>query len=423
MPSYELIVYGCQMNTYDGENLAAVMEAAGYTPAAEGDIPDVTLVYTCAVRQSATERAQGRINALARRKQERPDALIGVGGCWPVVAEAEIKAASPHVDFTFGTTALERVPALIAAARDEGTGPLAPNLPPKRGAWPRAGVAIMMGCDNFCSYCVVPYARGRERSRPEEEVLREVDDLVTSGFRDITLLGQNVNSYRDGDVDFARLLAHVDRLGKDYYLRFTTNHPRDFGPDVVAVMAGGRNIAPHLHLPLQSGSDRILAAMNRGYTAAEYTAKIAAAREFIPGLCLTTDLLVGFPGEEEEDFEGTLAMVRDVRFDSAYTFIYSPRPGTAALKLGDPIPRTEKTRRLQTIIAAQRDISISINTALVGHTLDAYVEGRSARDQRECAGRTASNKIINFAGDYEAGARVRVRVTAASSWNLRGEAV
>jgi len=420
MPTYELIVYGCQMNAYDGETLAAVMEAAGFTPSAAGDVPDVTLVYTCAVRKSATDRARGRINSLARRKQERPDALIGVGGCWPVVAADEIKAASPHVDFTFGTTSLEQVPALIAAARGEETGAPAAGLPPKRQAWPRASIAIMTGCDNFCSYCVVPYARGREQSRPADEVVREVEDLLARGFRDITLLGQNVNSYRDGGVDFARLLARVDRLGEGFFLRFTTNHPRDFGVDVVAAMATGRNIARHLHLPLQSGSDRILAAMNRGYGAAEYAGKVAAARAALPDLCLTTDILVGFPGETEEDFAATLALAEDLRFDSAYTFIYSPRPGTAAAAWGDVVPRAEKVRRLQTLIAAQRDISLAINEALVGRTVDAYVEGHSTRNARELAARTGANKIINFAGDYEVGARVRVCVTGGSSWNLRG---
>jgi tRNA-2-methylthio-N6-dimethylallyladenosine synthase len=421
MPSYGLIVYGCQMNDYDGEKLAAIMQAAGYEPAGAGRRPDVALVYTCAVRQSATDRARGRITSLGRYKQDDPRAVIGVGGCWPAVEREAVARACPHVDFTFGTTELERVPELVAAARGEAAPAPAEGLAPLRAKWPRANVAIMRGCDNFCSYCVVPYARGRERYRPSEEVLREVEGLVRDGFKDLTLIGQNVNSYRHGDVSFASLLLQADALCDGAFLRFTTNHPRDFDDETVEALGRGRNLGRHLHLPLQSASDAVLRAMNRGYDMARYTDVVAKARRAVPGLCLTTDLLVGFPGETEADFERTFQAVERIRYDSAYIFVYSPRPGTAAAALADAVPRAEKIARLQALGARQREISREINVGLVGREVDALVEGRSAKKADEYAGRLSENKIVNFGGEAEVGEFVRVSITEASSWTLRAE--
>jgi len=420
MPSYELIVYGCQMNAYDAEQLAAVMEAAGYV-AAEGDGVDVTLVYTCAVRQSATDRALGRIQSLAARKRARPDAVIGVGGCWPAVEAPVIRERCRHVDFTFGTANLAGVPSLVAAARGRPPTDVPADLPPRRRSWPRANVTVTTGCDNYCAYCIVPYARGPERSRPAAAVLAEVSALVAAGFKDITLIGQNVNSYRDGDVTFAELLARADAACDGAVLRFTTNHPRDFGDDVIAAMAAGRNVARHLHLPLQSGSDRVLAAMNRRYAAGYYMDLLARARRALPGLCVTTDLLVGFPGETEKDFEETAAAVTAARFDSAYTFIYSPRPGTAAARLADDVPRPEKIRRLQDLVVRQKEISLARNREFVGQIKTALVEGRSAKDAAAYACRLSENKIANVAAPYRLGDWVRVRLTDASAWAFRGE--
>jgi tRNA-2-methylthio-N6-dimethylallyladenosine synthase len=415
------------MNDYDGERLAAVMEAAGFMPAEAEGVADVVLVYTCAVRQSATDRALGRITSLARRKKEDPAPVIGVGGCWPAVEAEFIREACPHVDFTFGTTKLEEVPALVARARGEAA-TCAPagdeeRVSPLRSAWPRANVSIMRGCDNFCAYCIVPYARGREEYRPMDGILAEVDDLVRGGFRDITLIGQNVNSYRRDGVSFAALLREVDGRCDGAFLRFTTNHPRDLGEDTVAAMAEGRNVARHLHLPLQSGSDRVLRAMNRGYDREHYLGVVDAVREAVPGICLTTDILVGFPDETEADFEETLTLVERVRYDSAYIFIYSPRPGTAAAKRPDAVPRPEKIRRLQTLGGRQREISREINEGLVDEVVTALVEGRSKKDARELAGRTSESKTVNFGGRGEPGELVRVKITGASSWTLRGERV
>jgi tRNA-2-methylthio-N6-dimethylallyladenosine synthase len=419
--TYELIVYGCQMNDYDGEKLAGIMEEAGYRPVAPGDVADVVLVYTCAVRESATARARGRITSLARYKKVKPETVIGVGGCWPAVEKKVIEAACPHVDFTFGTTALENVPAAVAGVRGQVATAAAEEAPLRRGAWPRANVSIMRGCDNFCAYCVVPYARGREVCRPADDVLREVDELVGAGFKDITLIGQNVNSYRHGGTSFAELLARADARCDGAFLRFTTNHPRDVDDETVAVLGEGRDVARHLHLPLQSGSDAVLRAMNRGYGAGRYLDIVARVRQAVPGICLTTDILVGFPGEKEDDFAETLAFVERVRYDSAYVFMYSPRAGTAAAALADDVPRSEKVRRLQTVGARQRAIALEINESMVGNEKSALVEGASRKTAREFAGRLSENKIVNFAGEARVGNYVRLKITGASSWTLRGE--
>jgi tRNA-2-methylthio-N6-dimethylallyladenosine synthase len=418
--TYELIVYGCQMNDYDGEKLAGIMVEAGYRPVAPGDVADVVLVYTCAVRESATARALGRITSLARYKKVKPEALIGVGGCWPAVEKKAVEDACPHVDFTFGTTSLEDVPATVANIRGQSAAAVE-EAPLRRAAWPRANVSIMRGCDNFCAYCVVPYARGREVCRPVGDVLREVDGLVGAGFKDITLIGQNVNSYRHGGTSFAELLAQADARCDGAFLRFITNHPRDVDDEMVAVLAEGRNVARHLHLPLQSGSDAVLRAMNRGYDAGRYLDIVDKVRQAVPGICLTTDILVGFPGETEADFAATLALVERVRYDSAYVFMYSPRAGTAAAALADDVPRPEKVRRLQTVAARQRAIALEINERMVGDEKIALVEGASRKRAGEFAGRLSENKIVNFAGDARVGHYARLKITAASSWTLRGE--
>jgi tRNA-2-methylthio-N6-dimethylallyladenosine synthase len=418
--TYELIVYGCQMNDYDGEKLAGIMEEAGYRPVAPGDVADVVLVYTCAVRESATARALGRITSLARYKKVKPEVVIGVGGCWPAVEKKVIEGACPHVDFTFGTTSLEAVSATVANIRGQSAAAVE-EAPLRRAAWPRANVSIMRGCDNFCAYCVVPYARGREVCRPVDDVLREVDELVGVGFKDITLIGQNVNSYRHGGTSFAELLARVDARCDGAFLRFITNHPRDVDDEMVAVLAEGRNVARHLHLPLQSGSDAVLHAMNRGYGAGRYVDIVDQVRQAVPGICLTTDILVGFPGETEKDFAATMALVERVRYDSAYVFMYSPRPGTAAAALADDVPRPEKVRRLQIVGARQRAIALEINERMVGEEKIALVEGASRKRAGEFAGRLSENKIVNFAGDARVGHYARLKITQASSWTLRGE--
>jgi tRNA-2-methylthio-N6-dimethylallyladenosine synthase len=409
------------MNDYDGEKLAGIMEQAGYRPAPPGDAADVILVYTCAVRESATTRAMGRITSLARHKKEREGVVIGVGGCWPAVERAVIESACPHVDFTFGTTGLEDVPATVAKLRGAAAPPLPDEAPFRRADWPKANVSIMRGCNNFCSYCIVPYARGREICRPVADVLREVEELVGAGFKDITLIGQNVNSYRYGDTSFADLLLKVDALCDGVFLRFTTNHPRDVDGETVAALAACRNLGRHLHLPLQSGSDTVLRAMKRGYDLRHYLDIVSAVRKAVPGICLTTDVLVGFPGETESDFEATYDVVERVRYDSAYVFMYSPRAGTAAAALPDDVPRPEKVRRLERVAGRQRAIALKINEGMVGSEKAALVEGASRKKAGDYAGRLSENKIVNFAGNARPGEFVRVKITGASSWTLKGE--
>jgi tRNA-2-methylthio-N6-dimethylallyladenosine synthase len=279
----------------------------------------------------------------------------------------------------------------------------------------------MRGCDNFCAYCVVPYARGPEVCRPIDDVLREVEELVGAGFKDITLIGQNVNSYRHGGTSFAELLLKADALCDGVFLRFTTNHPRDVNDETVAALGRCRNVARHLHLPLQSGSDAVLRAMNRDYDVSRYLDVVSKVRKAVPGICLTTDILVGFPGETEDDFEATLGVVERVRYDSAYVFMYSPRAGTAAAALADDVPRPEKVRRLQTVGARQRAIALEINEGMVGSEHRALVEGPSRKKAGEYAGRLSENKIVNFAGRARPGEFVRLKITEASSWTLRGE--
>jgi tRNA-2-methylthio-N6-dimethylallyladenosine synthase len=281
----------------------------------------------------------------------------------------------------------------------------------------------MRGCDNFCTYCIVPYVRGREAYREPDEVLAEVNELVGAGYKDITLIGQNVNSYKHDDYSFARLLREVNSRCNGVFLRFTTNHPRDFDDEVIAAVSECENVARNVHLPLQAGSDLVLEKMNRGYNREQFIQLAENLRAAKPGLCLTSDIMVGFPGESEEDFEATLNVVRRVRFDGAYTFIYSPRPGTEAAKWQDDVPREEKKRRINELIALQRDISREQNARFLGQTTEVLAEGPSKKDEAELAGHNSENKVVNFAGSADIGEIVSVKVTEASSWTLRGEMV
>jgi tRNA-2-methylthio-N6-dimethylallyladenosine synthase len=431
METYHLIVYGCQMNVYDGEAIATSLQAAGLREVERPEDANLIIVYTCTVRASAAERAVGRVNALGALTRDTPAKYLAVGGCLPQAEADSLLDVCPDVDLVFGTGQLGRVPSFIDLL-ETGDGPFVlvdetewePSVSVSARTSPvRANVSIMRGCDNYCSYCIVPYVRGRERSRPAADVLNEVDELVRNGYKDITLIGQNVNSYRDGDVSFAGLLRRVDTLCNGAFLRFTTNHPKDMGEDVVGAMADGRNVARHLHLPLQAGSDRILAEMNRGYTAAEYVELVGAIRKAVRGICLTTDLMVGFPTESEREFEETLGLIKEIGFDGAYTFVYSPREGTAAATRPDDVPPEEKRRRITELIIVQREISQERNKAFVGREVIALAEKPSRRTPDETAGRISENKTVNFPGVYAPGEMLPVEITEASSWTLRGKVI
>ncbi|HHV61104.1 MAG TPA: tRNA (N6-isopentenyl adenosine(37)-C2)-methylthiotransferase MiaB [Firmicutes bacterium] len=438
---YLLQTFGCQMNVHDSEIIAGILEKEGYVPARDPEEADLILFNTCCVRENPERKVYGRVGDLKRLKEKKPDLIIGICGCM-VQQEGElekIKEQLPHVDLVFGTHNIHRLPELLHQVeagikhayevwdeeREERDG-LVEGLPVKREGDLKAWVTIMYGCDNFCSYCIVPYVRGRERSRPFEEIIAEVTELGREGYKEVTLLGQNVNAYGKGlpeKVDFADLLAALDRIPGIERIRYTTSHPRDFSSKLIKTIAASRKVCEHFHLPLQAGSDKILRKMNRGYTSRRYLDLVAEIREHVPGSSITTDLIVGFPGETEEDFQATLDMIRKVEFDSAFTFIYSPRRGTAAARMPDQVPEDEKRDRIYRLIEVQNEISLRKNEALKGRVVEVLVEGESETNPALLQGRTRTNKLVLFAGDRDAlyGKLVDVRVTEPQTWVLKGE--
>jgi len=362
--------YGCQQNEADSEKIRGMLSEMGYAFTDEESLADVIVINTCAVREHAEMRVLGNVGALIHTKRNKPDQLIALCGCMmqePSAVE-KVKRSYRHVDLVFGPHALPRFPELLWEAlkrtgrifdRDEGEQAIVEGLPVRRGQRPRAWLSIMYGCDNFCSYCIVPYLRGRERSRTPEHVLREAQELISDGYTELTLLGQNVNSYGKGltpAVDFAALIDRICALPGDFTVGFMTSHPKDATPHLFDTMAKNPKVRRHLHLPFQSGSDRMLAAMNRGYTRDGYMALIEYARGRLPGLNLTSDVIVGYPNETEADFQDTLDLMRRVRFDNLFTFIYSKRPGTPAAELPDDVPGSVKRERMARLLEVQRNI-------------------------------------------------------------------
>lgn len=436
---YLVITYGCQMNEHDSERLAGMLEAAGYRPALREEDAGVIILNTCCVREKPENKVYGRLGRLKRLKERRPDLLIGVCGCMvqqPRAAE-EMRRRAPYIDLIFGTHNLHRLPELLAAARatreqqvEIWKHPLEATpagLPVKRKDGIKAYVTISYGCNNFCTYCIVPYVRGRERSRPPEQILAEVRQLAAEGYREVTLLGQNVNSYgRDLEegIDFAGLLAAADQIDGIERLRYTTSHPRDFTQQLIDTIAASRHVCEHFHLPVQAGSNRVLEMMARGYNRAEYLDLVRRIREKIPPAAITTDLIVGFPGETEADFQDTLDLLEKVRFANAFSFIYSPRQGTRAARLPDQVPLEVKKERFNRLLEVQNRISWEINQELVGLEVTVLVEGPSKTNPDLLAGRTRTNKIVVFAGRPELrGSIVPVRITAAETWTLKGELI
>jgi tRNA-2-methylthio-N6-dimethylallyladenosine synthase len=428
--------FGCQMNEYDSDRMADVLACEGLTLTDRPDDADVILFNTCSVREKAQERVfhdLGRVRAL---KVERPDVLIGVGGCVASQEGAAIVRRAPYVDLVFGPQTLHRLPAMIRARRESGVPQVDisfpeiekfDHLPPPRVDRASAFVSIMEGCSKYCSFCVVPYTRGEEVSRPFDGVLTELADLALAGVKEITLLGQNVNAYRgpmtSGEVaDLATLLEYAADIPGIERLRYTTSHPKEMTPRLVDAYATIEKLVSHLHLPVQSGSDRVLAAMKRGYTAIEYKSTVRKLRARRPDPSLTSDFIVGFPGETDDDFEKTLRLVEDVAFDGAFSFAYSPRPGTPAADLGDQVPagvKQARLARLQALLDRQyRDNS----ERMVGTRQRVLVTGPAVKNPRELAARTDNNRVVNFAGDPAAIDRyVDVDITAALPHSLRGE--
>jgi tRNA-2-methylthio-N6-dimethylallyladenosine synthase len=438
MRTYSVRTFGCQMNKHDSERIAGLLRAGGYAPVPEGSDPDVVVFNTCCVRENADERLYGQVASLKALKIANPAALIAVGGCVGQRDGASIVRQLPHVDVVFGTHNIANLPALLSAAAQQrrpmveviesSEGDFASDLPTDREHPWHAWVPITVGCDNFCTYCIVPYVRGRERSRALEDVTAEVRRLIDDGVVEVTLLGQNVNSYgRDlyGEPRFAELLAAVAETAVPR-IRFTTSHPKDLSDATIAAMASHPNICRYLHLPVQSGSDAVLERMNRHYTQESYLALVERLYAAMPGLALSTDVIVGFPGETDEDFERTMEVVEAARYDQAFTFIYSPREGTPAAGMDDQVPREVSQPRFDRLVSAVQASAYEKAQAYVGTVQRVLVEGASKRDPGMLAGRTDTNKMVHAAiptgGTPEAlaGTFLDIRITDAQTWFLFG---
>ncbi|MBR5344533.1 MAG: tRNA (N6-isopentenyl adenosine(37)-C2)-methylthiotransferase MiaB [Clostridia bacterium] len=430
--TYHVVTYGCQMNAHDSEKLAGMLEQMGLTAAPDREEADFVIFNTCCVRDNAERRALGNVTWLKEIRKVRPEMMIAVCGCMiqePGMAERILKQY-PFVDLAFGTANLHRFPSLFERVLTDrqrvvsidGDDVIAEDVPVRRLRGDAAYLTIMYGCDNFCSYCIVPYVRGRERSRRMADILREAEALRDTGVKEIMLLGQNVNSYRGEDGEgFPQLLRAVDALGIER-IRFMTSHPKDLSDDLIAAMAECEHVLPQFHLPVQAGNDDILRRMNRRYTRAEYLDKVRRLREAVPGIGLTTDIIVGFPGETEAQFADTLSLVDEVGYDSAFTFIYSPRTGTAAAKMPDQIPAEVSTERIQRLIALQEKRQREQMTRFVGQEEKVLVEGLSRRSDRQVSGKGGHGISVTFPGnEKDIGQIVPVRITGLKNNTLSAE--
>ncbi len=416
--------YGCQMNVRDGEEVAGLLMREGYALAPSPDEADVILFNTCSVREHAEDRVWSNVGALKTLKASRPELIIGILGCMAQAHQETIFRRMPHVDFVAGPASLYDVPELIETIQEERR----PQLAVARRRRPEfqqvsyhasgvsAFVTIMEGCDKFCTYCIIPFTRGREVSRPAEQVVAEVEEVVRQGFKEVMLLGQNVNSYgrrrlSGAPTTFPQLLRRVNAVPGLERIRFITSHPHDADDAMVAAMRDAEHVCEHLHLPVQSGSDAVLARMRRDYTAADYLAKVAALRRAVPEVALSTDIIVGFPGETEEDFEATRRLLETVRFDSAFMFNYSPRPMAKASQWENDVPPEVKDRRLQALLALQETIGRERDRAWLGRTVEVLAEGPSPKNPADWTGRARDNRHVVFPGGLElTGQLVRVRV-------------
>lgn len=430
---YYIDTMGCQMNERDSETIAGVLQSLGLRPTDDPQVARVAILNTCAVREKPEHKVFSKLGDWAKLKRARPELVIGVCGCVAQVMADEIRARAPYVDLILGPRNLSALRAGVERALGDErcamcvTDP--DELPDDRQPAARtpgvsAFVNVTYGCDNFCAYCVVPYARGREVSRPAEDVLAEVREVVAEGYREVTLLGQNVNSYRDprSGSGFPELLRAVGAVEGLWRLRFTTSHPKDCSESLLRAMAETPTACEHLHLPIQAGADEVLARMGRGYTYAHYKSLVDLARDIVPGLAVTTDVMVGFPGETEEQFERTLAAFAEIRFDQAFMFKYSDRPGTAAQAMPEKVPEPVKQSRLQRLVALQNEIGREVNAAQEGQVFEVLVEGRDTRSPDKWRGRTRGNKLMVFSGGLDrAGKLVAVRAVRGFLWGYLGE--
>lgn len=423
--------YGCQMNLADTEIVLGIMNKSGYSPTPTIDDADVILLNTCSVREHAEEKIHQRLGVIKKQMSDKPDLVVGVLGC--MAERLRSSLIDRHkVDIVVGPDEYRKLPELLegALAGSQGIGvrlsrtETYDDIAPFRTEGVSAWISVMRGCDKFCTFCIVPFTRGRERSRTLASVVSEVEQLVVQGFREVTLLGQNVNSYGDGGNDFADLLSAVARVDSRLRVRFTTSHPQDLSDKLIETIATYDNLCKYIHLPVQSGSDHILEAMNRTYTRGHYLALVERIKSQIPGVALSTDIIAGFPTETEEYHIETLSLMEEVGYDGAYMFKYSPREGTPAFRLGDDVPEEVKTRRLNEIISLQQKISYEVNQSMVGKTCEVMVDGPSRKSDLQLSGRTDTNKTVVFpTGTLKQGDVVRVNINRVSSATLFGDPV
>ena len=428
--------YGCQQNEADSERLRGYLSEMGYGFTDDEHKADLVLVNTCAIREHAEQRVLGNVGALTHTKRANPEQIICLCGCMAQEAHVaeKVRQSFRHVDLVFGPHVLWKFPEYIHTlltqrgrifSNADDPGSIAEGIPVVRQDKVKAWVSIMYGCNNFCSYCIVPYVRGRERSRRPEDILAEVRQLAEEGYHDITLLGQNVNSYGkdlEEPMDFADLLEQVNAIPGDFLVRFMTSHPKDATHKLFETMARCEKVAPVLHLPFQAGNDRVLKVMNRRHTRAQYLEKIRDLKSLIPDIVLTSDIIVGFPGETTEEFEDTLKVLEEVRFDALFTFIYSPRVGTPAAKMDDPMPREEKLANFNRLVALQDAISEEKHAAYIGKTVRCLLDGVSDDPRYDLTARTPGNRLVRVTGDREALGQFRdVKITGANKWSLFGE--
>ena len=430
--------YGCQQNEADSERIRGYLAKMGFGFTQDEEEARIIVINTCAIREHAEQRVFGNVGALVHVKRRHPEQLICLCGCMmqePHVAE-KIRQSYRHVDLVFGPHALWKFPEMIHTlltqrgrifSNADEAGSIAEGIPVVRQDSVKAWVSIMYGCNNFCAYCIVPYVRGRERSRKPEDILTEVEQLVAEGYKDITLLGQNVNSYGkdlEEPCDFADLLEKVNAIPGEFLIRFMTSHPKDATHKLFETMARCEKVAPVLHLPVQAGNDRVLKVMNRRHTREQYLEKIRDLKSLIPDIVLTSDIIVGFPGETTQEFEDTLSLLEEVRYDALFTFIFSPRVGTPAAKMDDPMPREEKLANFNRLLALQDAISEEKHAAYVGKTMRCLIDGESDDARYDLTARTPGNRLVRVVGDKSALGQFRdVKITDANKWSLFGELV
>ena len=429
--------FGCQMNVYDSEQMAALLAGSGYKRTDNIKLADLILLNTCSIREKAAHKVYSKLGRIGILKEQNPELIIGVGGCLAQHLGTKFHKQVGHLDFVFGTHNIHRLPQLVAAVREKrekiteidfhkSLNSIGVFAPPQRDAV-SAFVTIMQGCNNFCAYCVVPYLRGPEISRPPDDIIEEIKKLAGYGIREVTLLGQNVNSYGKtlvNGLNFAALIKKIGKISGIQRIRFTTSHPRDLSDELINCFAKEEKLCEHIHLPVQSGSNRILALMNRGYTVEEYMKKVDHLRKLNSQISITSDIIVGFPGETQNDYQETIDMMEKIRFDSTFSFKYSERKGTAAQKLEGKVEECEKLRRLEQLQMLQDQHTLGKNIALEGSKQELLVEGKSKNSENDLMGRTSSWRIVNFKGELELiGKLVDVKISKAYLHSLRGKLI